>query len=212
MSTEYWKAKKAADDFEVYWNQRNKASLERRWGLVQSLVEKPPTSLLDVGCGIGNLITFTTLANQDNYLGIDVSQPMVERARVLHPSYRFEVSDLAEFDLADDYDLVVAHGFLLHQYDLFLKLYDLRVLTRAHLIFDVLVANEGYSKRSSLGYWTRVLGDEEYGFMKKDLEEEFTLKEVKFGEWSGHREYYLSCRRSDVGIYTGPRDIFMFTR
>jgi len=196
MSVDYWKARSAADDFERYWNVQNKASLGKRWSLVESLAGGVRySSILDMGCGIGNLITFTTLADARNYLGIDVSSSMIERAKALHPSYRFEVSDLAELDLADDYDLVVAHGFLLHQHDLFLKLHDLRVLTKGHLIFDVLVANEGYSRRSSLGYWTRVLGDEEYGFMKKDLEEEFTLKEVKFGEWSGHREYYLSCRR-----------------
>jgi len=198
MSVDYWKARSAADDFERYWNVQNKASLGKRWGLVESLAGKVRyPSILDAGCGIGNMITFTTLADAQNYLGIDVSSSMVERARALHPSYRFEVSDLVRFP-ADLYDLVVAHGFLLHQHDLFLKLYLLEVMTRSHLIFDVLVANEGYSRRSSLGYWTRVLGDEEYGFMKKDLEEEFALKEVKFGEWSGHREYYLSCRRSDA--------------
>ena len=81
MSEEYWKDKKAADDFEKYWNVQNKASLERRWNIVQSLQLEPPKSLLDVGCGIGNLITFTKLAMEENYIGIDISQPMVERAR-----------------------------------------------------------------------------------------------------------------------------------
>jgi SAM-dependent methyltransferase len=193
MSEEYWKGQKTAEEFERYWNVQNKDSLKRRWGLVQSLQLEPPKSLLDIGCGIGNLITFTTLATEENYLGIDISQPMVERARALHPGYRFEVKDPMKFHNVSD--LVVAHGFLLHQHDLFLKLHFLKELTKHHLIFDVLVASEGYSRRSPEGYWTRVLGDEEYGFMKKDLEEEFTLKEVKFGEWSGHREYYLSCRR-----------------
>jgi len=196
MSEEYWKAKNAADEFEKYWNVQNKASLGKRWSLVESLAGGVRySSILDCGCGIGNMITFTTLANAQNYLGIDVSSSMIERARALHPGYRFEVSDLAELDLVDEYDLVVAHGFLLHQHDLFLKLHFLKELTKEHLIFDVLVASEGYSRRSPEGYWTRVLGDEEYGFMKKDLGEEFALEEVKFGEWSGHREYYLSCRR-----------------
>jgi len=193
MSEEYWKAKKVADDFEVYWNQRNKASLEKRWGLVQRLAKPPYSSILDVGCGLGNLIAFTSLATKDNYWGIDISPPMVERARALHPSYRFKVEDPMKFGEGQA-DLVVAHGFLLHQHDLFLKLHRLTQLGE-HLIFDVLVTREGYSRRSPKGYWTRVLGDEEYGFMKKDLEKEFVLEEVKFGEWSGHTEYYLNCRR-----------------
>lgn len=210
MSEEYWKAKKAADDFEVYWNQRNKASLEKRWGLVQRLakpaadgtiigLEKamlPYSSILDVGCGIGNLIAFTSLATKDNYWGIDISPHMIERAKALYPGYRFAVADpmgSSEFD--DEFSLVVAHGFLLHQHDLFLKLNRLVQLTGGHLIFDVLVAKEGYSRRSPEGYWVRVLGNEEYGFMKKDLEKKFVLEEAKFGEWTGHTEYYLSCRR-----------------
>jgi len=194
MSEEYWKAKKAADDFEVYWNLKNKPALEQRWGLVERLAKKSPYStLLDVGCGIGNLIAFTSLATTENYLGIDISPPMVERARTLHPGYRFEVADPMKFDNISD--LVVAHGILLHQYDLFLKLHRLIELTGNCLIFNVLVTKEGYSRRSSEGYWGRVIGDEEYMFMKDDLGKDFSIEEVKFGEWSGHREYYLCCQR-----------------
>lgn len=195
MSEEYWKAKNAADEFEKYWNVQNKDSLLRRWGIVQSLQLEPPKSLLDVGCGIGNLITFTPLATENNYLGIDISQSMIERAKVLHPGYDFRVMDPMELPQHPVEDVVVAHGFLLHQHDLFLKLHRLKEVTRKCLIIDVLVADEGYSKRSQEGYWTRVLGEEEYGFMKKDLEKEFVIEEVKFEAWVGHTEYYLSCRR-----------------
>jgi SAM-dependent methyltransferase len=202
MSTNYWKTKSAADQFEIYWGSR-RSSLERRWGIVSNLQLEPPKLLLDVGCGIGNLITFTSLATKENYLGIDISPPMVERARALHPGYNFEVADPMKCNSISD--LVVAHGFLLHQHDLFLKLHKLVQLTGSHLIFDLLVAKEGYSRRSQEGYWTRVLGEEEYGFMKEGLEKEFNLKEVKFEQWSWplslvgksilHTEYYLSCRR-----------------
>ncbi len=193
MSEAWWKSKEAAREFEVYWNQRHQAALKKRWGLVQNLHLEPPKFLLDVGCGIGNLIAFTPLATKDNYLGIDISPPMIERARALHPDYCFEVADPMKFDNISD--LVVAHGFLLHQHDLFRKLDKLVQLTGAHLIFDVLVANEGYSRRSPDGYWARVLGNEEYAFMKKGLEEEFKLEEVKFDRWGDASEYYLSCRR-----------------
>jgi SAM-dependent methyltransferase len=204
MSEEYWKAKNAADEFEKYWNVQNKASLEQRWGLVERLAKKSPSTLLDVGCGIGNLIAFTSLATTENYLGIDISPPMVERARTLHPGYHFEVADPMKFNNVSD--LVVAHGFLLHQYDLFLKLYKLVQFTgfNSQLIFDVLVAKNGYSRRSSEGYWMRVISEEEYAFMRNDLEKLFTSwREVKFGEWSGQREYYISCRRFDAPYARG---------
>lgn len=192
--TDYWKAKEAVAEFERYWNKENKDSLIRRWGLVERLAKgSPRSSVLDVGCGIGNLIAFTSLATEGNYLGIDISSSMVERARVLHPKFRFEVVDPMEF--TTPHDLVVAHGFLLHQHDPFVKLRKLTELTKSRLIFDMLVTNEGYSRRSPKGYWTRVLGDEEYVSVKGELAAGFSLEEVKFGEWSGHVEYYLRCER-----------------
>jgi len=194
MSESYWKKPRSAAEFEAYWNKRNKASLLRRWSLVERLAKESPSSIIDIGCGIGNLITFTSLATKDNYFGIDISPPMIERARELHPGYQFKVADPMT-PLNSPWDLIVAHGFLLHQHDLFLKLHRLVELTRSCLIFDVLVAREGYSRRSPNGYWTRLVGEEEYTFMKKGLEKEFSLEEVKFGEWGDHSEYYLSCRR-----------------
>jgi SAM-dependent methyltransferase len=195
MSEDYWRAKSATDEFEKYWNTQNKDSLKRRWGIVQSLQLEPPKSLLDVGCGIGNLITFTPLATVENYLGIDISEPMITRAKVLHPGYTFRVMDPMELPKHPVEEVVIAHGFLLHQHDLFLKLDRIKAVAKNCLIIDVLVAKEGYSRRSPQGYWTRVLGEEEYGFMKKNLGKEFTLKEVVYGRWAGNTEYYLSCRR-----------------
>lgn len=198
MSVDYWKLKGAAAEFEKYWNEKNKAELERHWRLIERLAKQfPYSSLLDVGCGIGNLIAFTSLATKDNYLGIDISPPMVDRAGVLHPGYRFEVADPMEFSTQSD--LVVANGFLFHQHDFFLKLHRLVGLTKTCLIFNLMVGSEGCSKRSSEGYWTRVLGTDEYMFMKKNLEKEFRLREVKFGEWGGREEYYLRCERHEGG-------------
>lgn len=203
MSEDYWKLKGAVAEFEKYWNEENKAELERHWELVERLAKKfPYSSLLDVGCGIGNLITFTSLATEDNYLGIDISPPMVERARVLHPKFRFEVADPMEFPTPSD--LVVANGLLLHQHDIFLKLHRLTELTKNCLIFNVLVTREGTSKRSAKGYWTRFLGYAEYTFMKRDLGKIFSLEDAKFGEWGGtdevkDREYYIRCDRTSEG-------------
>lgn len=198
LSEAYWKSKEAAREFEAYWNQRNKAALEKRWGLVERLAKKTLySSLLDVGCGLGNLIAFTSLATKENYLGIDISPPMIDRARELHPGYNFKVADPMDVheEVSGLRDLVVAHGFLLHQHDLFLKLHRLEELTKTCLIFDVLVAKEGYSKRSQEGYWKRVIGIEEYMFLKRDLITVFRLKEVEFDEWGSEKEYYLRCER-----------------
>lgn len=198
MGEDYWKLKGAVTDFEAYWNEKNRGALKQHWNLVERLAKKSPYStILDVGCGIGNLIAFTSLATEDNYLGIDISQQMVDRARVLHPRYRFEVADPMEF--GTPLDLVVANGFLLHQHDLFLKLHRIKELTKTRLIFNVMVTNEGYSRRSSEGYWMRVLGVGEHTFMKRGLEKEFSIEEVKFGRWGDLTEYYIRCERHGGG-------------
>lgn len=192
--TDYWKKKEAVVEFERYWNKDNMNSLLRRWGLVERLAKKPLySSLLDIGCGLGNLIAFTSLSNKNNYYGIDISPPMVERAKVLHPEFRFEVADPMGLD--GKWDLVVAHGLLLHQHDPFPMLRKLVKLTGSCLIFDVLVTREGYSRRSPNGYWTRVLGKEEYEFMKSGLRKDFRLEEREFGRWGDNIEYYLKCER-----------------
>lgn len=190
MSEDYWKLKGAMTEFERYWNKENKPEVELHWEFVERLAKTfSYSSLLDVGCGIGNLITFTSLATQHNYIGIDISRPMIMRARVRHPGYQFKVADPMMF--TGKFDLVVANGVLLHQHDLFLKLHRIKEFAKTRLIFNVMVTDEGYSKRSPSGYWTRVLGKEEYEFMKSGLAKDFRLEEREFGRWGDNIEYYL---------------------
>lgn len=194
MTEDFWKRQENAVAFETYWNKEHRDSLDRRWRLVQRLVGNLSyTTLLDIGCGMGNLIGFTSLATKNNYCGLDISPLMIARARSLHPGYRFKVVN--PMDLSTHSDLVVAHGFLLHQHDLFLKLHKLIEFTGTCLIFDILVTGNGYSGRSPKGYWTRILGNEEYVFMKRELSAEFFLEEVEFAVWGDNREYFLRCER-----------------
>lgn len=75
------------------------------------LVENLPDghSLLDVGCGYGELLRFTRLRGQ--YTGIDLVAEFVDEARRRNPDKRFEVGDLFERpDLCADW--VVLAGVL----------------------------------------------------------------------------------------------------
>ncbi len=50
--------------------------------------------ILDYGCGSG---TYAGLIESGQYIGVDCSAPMIERARQLHPGHRFvEASDLSQ--------------------------------------------------------------------------------------------------------------------
>lgn len=63
------------------------------------------TSVLDVGCGTGLLLDLVDIP-PDRYLGVDVSEGMLSRAREKHPEHRFVMTDaqrmsskLGQFDL-----------------------------------------------------------------------------------------------------------------
>lgn len=57
--------------------------------------------ILDLGCGTG----FSTSAGE-GCVGIDLSEPMIEKARVLFPNKRFELGDMETWDDGSDYDIV----------------------------------------------------------------------------------------------------------
>ncbi|MCK5113472.1 MAG: class I SAM-dependent methyltransferase, partial [Phycisphaerae bacterium] len=71
-------------------------------------------SLLDVGCGLGDLVTYLEKQNVSvDYTGVDVVEQMVERAEHLHPSRRFECADIFNNPAALDgekFDVVFCSG------------------------------------------------------------------------------------------------------
>jgi len=82
--------------------------------------ENPPR-LLDLGCGPGEsaFVLAERLGPRSEIVGVDISSPMIERARRILaargdlPNVSFEVADAAEMALADSsFDLAVGHSFL----------------------------------------------------------------------------------------------------
>jgi SAM-dependent methyltransferase len=54
-------------------------------------------SLNDVGCGYGALVNYLSrLGKECDYLGVDISEPMIAKARELHPQARFLVGQRAD--------------------------------------------------------------------------------------------------------------------
>lgn len=81
--------------------------------LVREYVRPPPGArVLDLGCGPGELVAYL---GDVQYLGIDVSDEYIDRARRSFPQHRFRVGDATRVD--DDlrgFDLVLAFGVLHH--------------------------------------------------------------------------------------------------
>ncbi len=73
-------------------------------------------SVLDVGCGPGQMACLLRDKGVPRYLGLDFSPKRVERAKEVCPEFDFVVDDAFETELfrAHDYDTVVCTEFLEH--------------------------------------------------------------------------------------------------
>ncbi len=72
--------------------------------------------ILDIGCGPGQVASLLFDKGIPRYLGLDFSPARVQQARTVCPGYRFEVADVFETDLLDewDHDCVLVMEFLEH--------------------------------------------------------------------------------------------------
>lgn len=80
-------------------------------------------SILDVGCGRGELIRVVKLSQGDDYLGIDVVPEMVDAAERTWPNMKFECHDLR--DEPRPADAVIASGiFCITNDEIFFSMLD----------------------------------------------------------------------------------------
>lgn len=89
------------------------ASQEARFAVLADHVDLTGKSLLDVGCGLGDLWAYLRRRRIDvDYFGIDILDKMVLAARKRHPEARFEQADIFAYgSLPDDgYDVVFCSG------------------------------------------------------------------------------------------------------
>lgn len=78
-----------------------------------SLDTSKPITLLDVGCGYGELYWYAKEKQIDiQYVGIDVSENMIEYALVHIPEGRFYCGDILDFQTGDRFDYVICNGIL----------------------------------------------------------------------------------------------------
>jgi trans-aconitate methyltransferase len=98
------------DDHNVV-SYRTRESQEGRFAIVADVGNLTEASVLEVGCGVGHLYDWLTgNGYRGDYLGIDLQDEMIARARKRHPSVRFEVADFLAEPGRFEADYVLACG------------------------------------------------------------------------------------------------------
>jgi len=78
-------------------------------GVVELLAPQPGERILDLGCGTGHLTNQIAAAGAE-VIGMDKSQSMIEEARRLYPSLRFEIADATNFHFDKPFDAVFSNA------------------------------------------------------------------------------------------------------
>ncbi|HAU36183.1 MAG TPA: class I SAM-dependent methyltransferase [Phycisphaerales bacterium] len=89
------------------------ASQEARFGVLADRVELAGRSLLDVGCGLGDLWAYLRRRNiAVDYTGVDLLEKMVSAARARHSEARFVCGDVFTQDLfpPESFDVAFCSG------------------------------------------------------------------------------------------------------
>lgn len=87
------------------------------WSVIADRVARRGVrSVLDVGCGSGQLAQLLSNKGLENYCGIDFSEERIAQARLVCPQYAFRNEDAFQSDAFDaiDYDCLITTEFLEH--------------------------------------------------------------------------------------------------
>ncbi len=106
---------------------------------------KPGMRVLDIGCACGGFYNILhSFEPGIEYLGVDISEVLVEEARRVYPQGRFEVVDGTDLPFSDnDFDLVQAWGVTLHEPNYKRLLAEAWRLAREVVLFDVRLQTRG---------------------------------------------------------------------
>ncbi|WP_022823118.1 class I SAM-dependent methyltransferase [Hymenobacter norwichensis] len=80
-------------------------------GLVDLLAPKPNESILDLGCGSGEL-TQEIASHGATVMGLDASAAMIAKAQQQFPALDFRIADATDFELPERFDAVFSNAVL----------------------------------------------------------------------------------------------------
>ena len=109
----------------LHWN--SKTSQEKRFFSIQRIGDLSGKTILDVGCGTGDLIPFLVKQNivPAGYLGMDLMPEFIQVAKKRYPKISFICQDFFQTKIKTNFDFVVCNGALnVREKDNMKTLYD----------------------------------------------------------------------------------------
>ena len=102
-------------NYDEYWGKRrlNKSSVKERYKIIASVIEAG-SSVLDIGCGNGELLEFLRREKNIAGKGIDISQAAAEAVK--SKGFEIEVADITKlsFKIKVHYDYIILSEVLEH--------------------------------------------------------------------------------------------------
>ncbi len=88
-----------------------------RFDVLSSQYDFNDKSVLDIGCGFGDLLSTlgTKFGPLNSYTGVDLVEPLIEEARRRWPAHTFLIGDFLELEFGSGFDYAVASGVFNHR-------------------------------------------------------------------------------------------------
>src|SRR5258706_9815242 len=103
--------KYGVDPKSLFWG--SKGAAHQRFRQMWSEIDFNGKSVLDVGCGFGEMAKFLDKRYKvKSYTGIDIVPEFIEEAKKLYPHHEFLVKDYLNEEIVGEFDIVIASGIM----------------------------------------------------------------------------------------------------
>jgi SAM-dependent methyltransferase len=102
------------DPRSVGWGYK-KGKQSTRFEILCQIGNLSNCSILDVGCGFGDLYGYLKYKKiKSNYIGVDINPQLLELAKTIYPKIRIEKRDIEEKKFSQKFDWVISSGITSH--------------------------------------------------------------------------------------------------